>query len=587
MNRYVAAPRHIAYVSAEIGLTTAIPSYSGGLGVLAGDHVKAAADAGIPLVGVTLFYAQGYGMQSVDLYGEQHLDFPLCDPGEVLDKTGAIVEMQFEGEVVRIKIWRRWVVGHHGHRVPVFFLDTDVDGNSPVWRPVSNMLYGGDVLNRLRQEAILGFGGYAVVKAMGYGDDLYAHLNEGHTAFFAAAMLRDLGSVEAVQARVHFTTHTPVPAGYDKFDPKDVDRIVGKYLSPEFAALGGVEKLNMAHLAAALSSSVNGVSQINARVAESLFDDVKMQSVTNGVHFDTWVSPEMGALYDETCKGWRDDPDLLAGVAVVDATEFDLARSRAKHELLEYANGATQLGFDEDVLTIGFARRVAPYKRALLILSDLERLLAIGRGKLQLLFAGKAHQNDGEGRKLLRELVALSHKLRSDLRVGFLTNYNMWLGHKLTAGVDVWLNNPVRPLEACGTSGMKAVLNGVPNLSVLDGWWAEGCVDGKNGWAIGQGSEERDDKRDADALYTALEQRVLPTYYGNKYAWREMQKAAVMTAPKFSARRMVLEYADRYYGWSGANGNGAASHQHMPTQRLAPVSAKTGRANKGEPAAQG
>ena len=549
MRRQHSSSSHFAYVTAEIGLTTAIPTYSGGLGVLAGDHVKACADLGVPLVGVTLFYKQGYGMQSVDTYGEQHLDFPLCDPQDVLENTGALVELQFEGEVVRIQIWRRWVVGRHGHRVPVFFLDTDVEGNSPVWRPVSNLLYGGDNLNRLRQEAILGFGGYAVVKAMGYGDHLYAHLNEGHTAFFAAAFCKDLGSVAAVRERVHFTTHTPVPAGYDKFEQKDVQRIVGSQLSEELAALGGASSLNMAHLAAALSASVNGVSHINARVAQSLFDGLKMEAVTNGVHFDTWVSPEMGALYDESLRGWRDDPSLLAGIGSVDPTAFDLARSRAKHELLEYANGMTQLGFDEDVLTLGFARRVAPYKRALLIFRDLDRLLEIGRGRLQILFAGKAHQNDAEGRKLVRELVALSHKLRGDLRVGFLTNYNMWLGHKLTSGVDVWLNNPVRPLEACGTSGMKAVLNGVPNLSVLDGWWAEACEDGVNGWAIGAGSEDRDDERDAELLYTALQTRVLPAFYGDRKAWRSLQMAAVAAAPQFSAQRMAHEYASRYYGW--------------------------------------
>jgi starch phosphorylase len=221
---------------------------------------------------------------------------------------------------------------------------------------------------------------------------------------------------------------------------------------------------------------------------------------------------------------------------------------RAKSELLAYANGATQLGFDPDVLTLGFARRVAPYKRATLLFRDLDRLLSIGRGKLQVLFAGKAHQNDEEGRKLVRELVAMSMRLRGELRVGFLTNYNMWLGHKLAAGVDIWLNNPVRPLEACGTSGMKAVLNGVPNLSILDGWWAEGCSDGVNGWAIGQDWDTRDDDRDAHALYDSLEKRVLPLYYGDKVAWRNMQRAAVATAPAFSAQRMVVDYAGRYYG---------------------------------------
>ena len=538
---------HIAYITAEIGLSTAIPTYSGGLGVLAGDHVKAAADLGVPLIGVTLFYKRGYGKQSVDAYGEQQLDFPMCEPSDVLEDTGVQVEMAFEGENVRIHAWKRLVQGRNGHMVPVLFLDTDIDGNSPVWRPVSNLLYGGDNLNRLRQEAILGLGGYEVLKAMGHADNLSAHLNEGHTAFFAAAMLRDIGDVATVRKRVHFTTHTPVAAGYDRFSLAEVQRVVGKYVPAEVARLGGDKELNMAWLAAALADTVNGVSVINARVATTLFRDVKIDAVTNGVHLDTWVAPEMGALYDHYLPGWRFKPERLRDIALVDPEDFDRARRRAKRELVEYANGETQLGFDPEILTLGFARRVAPYKRATLIFSDIERLLEFGRGRLQILFAGKAHQNDGEGRKLVRELVALSLKLRGDLRVGFLPNYNMWLGHKLTAGVDVWLNNPVRPLEACGTSGMKAVLNGVPNLSILDGWWAEGCIDGVNGWAIGQDWDERDDERDANALYESLEQRVLPAYYGDRDVWRDIQRAAIATAPAFSAERMVREYASRYY----------------------------------------
>ncbi|MBM4346316.1 MAG: alpha-glucan family phosphorylase [Deltaproteobacteria bacterium] len=549
--------KHLAYVTAEIGLSTAIPTYSGGLGVLAGDHVKAAADLGLPLVGVTLFYKKGYGIQSVDTEDQQKLLFPLCDPGDVLEDTGHILKLGLEGEVVRIKVWRRWVRGRRGHGCPVLFLDTDIDGNSPVWRPVSNLLYGGDNLNRLRQEAVLGVGGYAAVKACGYGADLFAHLNEGHTALFAAAMCAELGSVAETKKRVHFTTHTPVPAGFDRFDHKDVERVLGDLIDPKIAQLGGSETLNMAWLAASLAGHVNGVSEINARVAQPLFsakhfDTLKVEAVTNGVHFDTWVSPQMGALYDQHLFGWRDDPALLDNITGVDPEAFDRARRRAKRELLEYANGQTQLGFDPEVLTFGFARRMAAYKRATLIFRDLDRLLDIGRGRVQILFAGKAHEKDAEGKALVHELLTLSHKLRGELRIGFLSNYNMWLGHMLTSGVDVWLNNPVRPLEACGTSGMKASLNGVPNCSILDGWWAEGCIDGHNGWAIGQDWETRDDGRDAQALYDTLEKRVIACYYGDRAKFRRIQMGAVAVAPRFSARRMVLDYSVKYYGWQHA-----------------------------------
>lgn len=549
--------KHLAYVTAEIGLSTAIPTYSGGLGVLAGDHVKAAADLGLPLVGVTLFYKQGYGIQSVDANDDQHLDFPLCDPGDVLENTGRRLALKFEGETVTIQIWRKWVRGRRGHGCPVLFLDTDVEGNSPVWRPVSNLLYGGDTLNRLRQEAVLGIGGYFAVKACGYGTDLFAHLNEGHTALFAAAMATDLGSVAETRKRVHFTTHTPVPAGFDRFEHADVKRVAGDLIDPKLLPLGGAEVLNMAWLAASLAAHVNGVSEINARVAQPLFTaphfaKLKVEAVTNGVHFDTWVSPQMGALYDQHLFGWRDQPQLLENIASVDPEAFDRARRRAKRELLEYANGQTQLGFDPEVLTFGFARRMAAYKRATLIFRDLDRLLAIGRGKIQILFAGKAHEKDAEGKALVKELLTLSHQLRGELRIGFLSNYNMWLGHMLTGGVDVWLNNPVRPLEACGTSGMKAALNGVPNCSILDGWWAEGCDDGNNGWAIGQDWESRDDDRDAGALYQTLAERVIPCYYGDRAKFRRIQMGAVAIAPKFSAQRMVLDYAARYYKWEHA-----------------------------------
>jgi len=566
--------RHYAYVTAEIGLTTAIPTYSGGLGVLAGDHVKAAADLGLPLVGVTLFYKRGYGIQSVDRDDAQHLDFPLCDPGDVLEDTGQVVKLTLEGEPVRIKVWRRWVRGRRGSACPVLFLDTDVEGNSEVWRPVSNLLYGGDVLNRLRQEAVLGLGGYQAIKQCGYGRDLFAHLNEGHTALFAAAMLRDQGSVEATRRRVHFTTHTPVPAGFDRFSHEDAERVLDGHLDAKTRKLGGDETLNMAWLAASLAAHTNGVSVINARVAQPLFTaahfkNFKVEAVTNGVHFDTWVSPEMGALYDNHLHGWRDDPSLLGNIGAVDPESFDRARRRAKRDLLEYANGQTQLGFDPDILTLGFARRMAAYKRATLVFRDLERLLSFGRGRLQILFAGKAHERDGEGNQLVSDLLRMSHDLRGALRIGFLPNYNMWLGHKLAAGVDVWLNNPVRPLEACGTSGMKAALNGVPNCSILDGWWAEACQDGSNGWAIGQDWETRDDDRDADALYDALERRVMATFYGDRHKWRRIQMGAVATAPQYSARRMVLDYAVRYYGWQHARAY--VGHGEAPTSSFVAV----------------
>jgi starch phosphorylase len=541
----------LAYCSAEFGLTTRLPTYSGGLGILAGDHAKAAADVGLPLVGVSLWYHQGYGLQRIDEHGEQQLDFPRCRPADVLSKTSADVVVTLGGSEVVVHVWRYEVIGRHGHVVPILFLDTMDDRNDPEWQDVSRMLYGGDHHNRLRQEAILGVAGYRAVKQLYPDAELHAHLNEGHTAFFAASMLLDLGDLALVRERCHFTTHTPVPAGHDVFEQADVAEVLGDSLPAEIAKLGGDTRLSMSVLALALSSTCNGVSELNAKVAMGMFPDHQIDGLTNGVHFDTWVHPEIGAVYDRHVAGWRDDPFALEAVAGrTDAAflaDFERARAHAKRELCDYVNASTSLGFDPDVLTIGFARRAAPYKRALLIFHDIERLLALSDGRLQIVFAGKAHPNDVRGRQLVASLVRTARSLRGRLRVAFLANYSMWHGRMLTAGADIWLNNPVRPMEACGTSGMKASLNGAPNLSVLDGWWAEGCEHGVNGWALVEAHDDQDDERDAESLYRVLGEEVMPTYYDAPERFAAIRRAAVATAPRFSARRMVLDYARRYY----------------------------------------
>lgn len=541
----------IAYISAEFGLRASLPTYSGGLGVLAGDHVKAAADEGLPLVGISLYYNQGYGLQRVDVHGEQHLDFPQCPPETMLEDSGVQLKLQLEGIEVLANAWRFDQVGRTGHIVPVYFLDTMLPENPPEWRDVSRMLYGGNHDNRLRQEAVLGVGAYALMKAIGWEGELRAHLNEGHTAFFACSMLKEVGDRDEVRRRVHFTTHTPVPAGHDIFDLSEVLRVVGEHVPEEIAKLGGNPRVSMSELASQLADSCNGVSQINARVARDIFPTREIDGLTNGVHFGTWTKPVMGRLFDTYAPGWREDATLLEALPNLKdpqfIADFDMARADSKRDLIEYANAQTQLGLREDVLTLGFARRMAPYKRATLVFTDLERLMAFGSGRVQVIFAGKAHPNDVNGRALVTELVKRSRELRGRLSVAFLPNYNMWLGRMLTAGVDIWLNNPIRPLEACGTSGMKAALNGVPNFSVLDGWWDEACAHGTNGWAIGHGEEHRDDLRDADALYRVLGEQILPAWESDPSVFREVRLRAIATAPAFSAARMVRAYDQRYY----------------------------------------
>ena len=535
----------VVYVSAEYGLTPALPIYSGGLGILAGDHVKAAADAGLPFVAVGLYYHQGYGLQSIDAYGDQHLDFPHTDPSLVLEDTGVQLEVVFDGDPIAIKVWRKRIAGRGGE-VEVLLLDTLIDSNPTHWQAVSRMLYGGDNHNRLRQEAVLGVGGYEVIKRMYPEADVRVHLNEGHCSFFAGAMAREIG-LEATRERVHFTTHTPVPAGHDHFSRWDVDQVVGTHLLAETIDLGGTDQVSMSHLAAGLASTMNGVSEINARIASTeIFPGRQVDGLTNGVHFASWTGWGMKALFDTHLPTWRDDPDALLRIDEVPDDAFDQARRESKLALLDYVNGSTEMAFSPDVLTIGFGRRTVPYKRATLIFQDIERLLSFGRGRIQLIFAGKAHPNDLRGQKIVRQLVGWSQKLHDGLRVAFLPNYNMWLGRLMTSGVDVWLNNPIRPREACGTSGMKAALNGVANASILDGWWAEGCRHGENGWAIGGPDEQHDDARDAAALYDLLENEVLPAFE-DAARMRKIRREAIKTAPAFSARRMVNEYARRYY----------------------------------------
>ena len=535
----------VVYVCAEFGVSPALPIYSGGLGILAGDHVKAAADAGLPMTAVGLYYHQGYGLQSIDRYGDQHLDFPVTDPRLVLQDTELVVEPVLAGDPVKIKVWRYIVRGERGD-VDLLLLDALIDGNPQHWQAVSRMLYGGDNNNRLRQEAVLGIGGYLAVKKW-LGDEPFSvHLNEGHTAFFAGAMAQEIG-VSATRERVHFTTHTPVPAGHDRFSRWEVERTVSAHIDAAITELGGGEQISMSHLAAGLSRSLNGVSELNAEVAQrDIYPQRQVDGLTNGIHFGTWAAPSMSALFDAHLPGWRRQTEILDAAATLPTDALQAARRAAKSALLDYVNGQTERGFSPDVLTIGFGRRTVPYKRATLIFRDIRRLLSFGTDTVQLIFAGKAHPNDLRGQKIVRELVGWSTKLHGRLRVAFLPNYNMWLGGLLTAGVDIWLNNPVRPMEACGTSGMKAALNGVANASILDGWWAEACDHGNNGWAIGGDEEVQDDDRDADALYTLLEHEILPAY-DDKERFASIQKAAIATAPAFSAQRMVNDYAERYY----------------------------------------
>ena len=598
----------VAYFSPEFGLTSAMQVYSGGLGVLAGDHLKAASDLGLDFVGVGLLYRHGYFRQYLDHDGWQREEYPDLNPHGLpltrLEHDGRpeTVEVRLGERTVVCQIWKADV-----GRIPLLLVDTDVEGNDPADREITDKLYGGDREHRLRQEIVLGIGGLRALRlacARGhvpFTPDVY-HSNEGHAALLQVERLRELvaeqgvdfdDAIEAARAPVLFTTHTPVPAGIDVFE----HGLAGAYLAPYAEESGvGVERLlalgqhgddefNMAVLALRLSAAANGVSRLHGRVARAMFrelwpdvdeDEVPITSITNGVHASTWIGPEMTAVYDRHLPpGWRSDPDAFADAAHIPDDVLWRARERSRERLVtsvrrlvraqrerrsEPATGLawTDEVLDPEVLTIGFARRFAQYKRGTLLLSQPERLRALLTSidrPVQFVFAGKAHPRDDGGKDLIRQLVRFASDPEIRHRFVFVEDYDMDLGAVLSQGADVWLNNPRRPYEASGTSGEKAVLNGGLHFSVLDGWWDE-MYDGENGFGIGSGAEhapEEQDALDAEALFETLERVVVPQFYDRSEGpvprrWIHHVRRSIATlGPRVLASRMVREYAHDLY----------------------------------------
>lgn len=539
----------IAYFSAEIGISSSLPTYSGGLGVLAGDHIKAAADLGLDMCAITLLYREGYFKQRINGEGVQIETYPRFDPHPLLKKLDVKFTLRLRDRDVWIQAYQFDYLGNQGKIIPIYFLDTDFKDNSPDDRNISLRLYSGDKDHRILQEAILGFGGTELLAQIGLDRIETYHMNEGHCSFLVLNLLEKFnGDVEAVKKRCHFTTHTPVPAGHDHFTKTRVKKLLHG-LIPENLQLPSLVKngrLHMTELGLYFSRSANGVSKLHGEVAREQFPWSDIGHITNGVHHSYWVGSPFKKLFDRYLPEWRSKPERLMDVNKIPDDEIWEAHITRKKYLLGYASSQVQKGLDRDTLTIGFARRVATYKRAQLLFQDMERLLEIGQGKIQVVYSGKAHPNDAEGKDIIRQIVSKANKMFGEIKIIFLENYNMWLGHIITSGVDLWLNTPLRPNEASGTSGMKATLNGVPNLSVLDGWWAEGCNDGINGWAIGD-PDHPDDEKDAANLYSILENEVLPAYYNDQKKWISIMKEAIKTGVNFTAQRMVNEYVENYY----------------------------------------
>lgn len=535
----------IAYFSAEIGTSHKIPSYSGGLGILAGDHLKAAADLSLPICGVTLLYKEGYLKQRIGDDGWQTEQYPKFHPEILLRKLPIQISLLLRGRDVKIAIWQDNLTGHTGHEVPIFYLDTDIPENHPDDRKITMRLYSGDETHRLLQESILGFGGILALDAMHFHDIETYHMNEGHCSFLTVALRDLLGSWENVKNRCVFTTHTPVPAGHDDFSFSMAKEILGDLLRDDLAEKIQNSSLHMTKLGIEYSRAINGVSKLHGEVSQKMFPNNKIGYITNGVHHLTWAAAETRKVFDMYLPGWRENPEILKNACEIPNRIIWRMHQQNKRRCLDYVNAQEQVGFAMERLTIGFARRAAGYKRALLLFRDAERLKKISQGRLQIVFAGKAHPKDEIGKKIIRDVVQAGRSLFPDVLVTFVENYNMWLGRLITSSVDVWLNTPIRPHEASGTSGMKAALNGIPNFSILDGWWAEGFREGKNGWAIGNPNEPNDEA-DVENLYQTLENEIIPDYYEKPNVWAKMMKESIVTAADFTAQRMVGEYETVY-----------------------------------------
>jgi len=568
----------VAYFSMEIGLDPLMPTYAGGLGVLAGDTLRSAADLDLPMVGVTLLHRRGYFYQRLDRTGLQSEESVAWTVHDFLDPLDQRVPVDIEGRTVQIRAWRYLVKGMSGHVVPVYLLDSDLPENSPFDRSITDSLYGGDAYYRLCQEVVLGFGGLAMLRALGYGTIFRYHLNEGHAALLVPALLEDeLASqshngevppdvIEKVREQCIFTTHTPVPAGHDQFPAELAHRVLGKRRCDLIEACQHQGALNMTLLALRGSRYVNGVAMRHGEVSHSLYPGYPIHSITNGVHAVTWTSPPFQNLYDRYLPEWRFDQLSLRYAISIPGAEIWAAHREAKMALVDLVNRETNAGFDRDHLTIGFARRATAYKRGTLIFHDLDRLQRMAKqvGPIQFVFAGKAHPQDQAGKELIRRI----HDVRGQVPVAYLSNYDMGMARLLCAGVDVWLNTPLPPMEASGTSGMKAAMNGVPSLSVLDGWWVEGHIEGVTGWAIGSGNESRaSQKVDLDlvhaaSLYESLERRVLPLFYRDREGYIEVMKHAIaINGAFFNTQRMVGQYLRNAYRLAALSADGAPVHE--------------------------
>lgn len=548
----------------EIAADPLFPTYSGGLGVLAGDILRSAADLAIPMVGVTLLHRKGYFRQHLNERGQQTEGPQEWNPEKVLEPVESVVSVFLAGTEVKIRGWRHSIIGLTGHTVPVYFLDVNLPENSDWERTLTDRLYGGDDAYRLCQGTILGIGGVRFLRATGHRNISRFHMNEGHSALLTLALLEEelgrhnlpnasLADIEKVREKCVFTTHTPVPAAFDQFPLDLATRILGEdrvrtFLATECCPAG---TLNMTYLALRCSRYINGVAMRHGELSQTMFPNYPIHSITNGVHAATWTSAPFQELYDRHIPEWRLDNLYLRYAVGISVDEIRQAHLQAKRELFSEIYKANGVQLSEEVATLGFARRAAEYKRADLLFSDLNRLGSIQKnaGPFQVIFGGKAHPRDDSGKAEIRKVFEAAAALRDVVPIVYVSDYDLCWAQLFTAGVDLWLNTPHRPFEASGTSGMKAALNGIPSLSVRDGWWVEGHFEGVTGWSIGY--DEDPERRDMEvaSLYDKLEHAILPMFYSQPRAYAQIMRSTIaVNGSFFNTQRMLSQYVrDAYF----------------------------------------
>jgi len=557
----------VAYFTMEIALDSAMPTYAGGLGVLAGDTVRSAAELKVPMVAVTLLHRKGYFCQTLDASGWQREEPCDWDIDKHLEEQAPRVTVSIEARTVHLRAWKYEVKAPGGFSVPVFFLDADLPENSAWDRTLTHFLYGGDAYYRICQEVVLGIGGVRMLRALGCTGLTRYHMNEGHAALLGLELLDESArragrpsfnhdDVESVRRQCVFTTHTPVAAGQDQFPLDLAMRVLGR---TEVASMKEVfcceGTLNMTFLALNLGHYINGVAKKHAETSQLMFGHYKIDAITNGVHAATWTSVPFQALFDRHIPGWRADNFSLRFAHSLPLPEIWDAHLAAKQQLLDRVSHDTGVMLDPKVLTLGFARRATAYKRSGLLVSDADRLrhIAASAGPLQIIYGGKAHPNDRQGKEMIQHIIRVKDMLNHDIKMVYLAGYDLELGKLMTAGVDVWLNTPQPPLEASGTSGMKAALNGVPSLSILDGWWIEGWIEGETGWAIGESckvDQIHPDRSasDAAALYDKLEHVVMPLFYRERDRFIDVMRHSIsLNGSFFNTQRMVSQYVIKAY----------------------------------------